>query len=38
MPLVIELTPAQQAIFSDIAEELSHNGFEAEPFGRAAWR
>jgi DNA mismatch repair protein MutL len=33
MPLVIELTPAQQAIFSDIAEELSRNGFEAEPFG-----
>jgi DNA mismatch repair protein MutL len=33
MPLVIELTPAQQAIFSDIAEELAHNGFEAEPFG-----
>jgi len=33
MPMVIELTPAQQAIFSDIAEELAHNGFEAEPFG-----
>ena len=33
MPLLIELTPAQQAIFSDIAEELAHNGFEAEPFG-----
>jgi DNA mismatch repair protein MutL len=33
MPLVLELTPAQQAIFSDIAEELAHNGFEAEPFG-----
>jgi DNA mismatch repair protein MutL len=33
MPLVVELTPAQQAIFSDIAEELAHNGFEAEPFG-----
>ena len=33
MPLVIELTPAQQAIFSEIAEELAHNGFEAEPFG-----
>ena len=38
MPLVIELTPAQQAIFSDIAEELARNGFEAEPFGRAASR
>ncbi len=33
MPLVIDLTPAQQAIFSDIAEELGRNGFEAEPFG-----
>jgi len=33
MPLVIELTPAQQAIFGEIADELSHNGFEAEPFG-----
>jgi DNA mismatch repair protein MutL len=33
MPLIVELTPAQQAIFSDIAEELAHNGFEAEPFG-----
>ena len=33
MPLVIELTPAQQAVFSEIATELGHNGFEAEPFG-----
>ncbi len=33
MPLVIELTPAQQATFSDIADELALNGFEAEPFG-----
>ncbi len=33
MPLVIELTTAQRAIFSNIAEELAHNGFEAEPFG-----
>jgi len=33
MPLVLELTPAQQAIFGEIAEELTHNGFEAEPFG-----
>ncbi len=33
MPLIIELTPAQQAIFSDIAGELADNGFEAEPFG-----
>ena len=33
MPLVIELTPAQLAVFSEIAAELEHNGFEAEPFG-----
>jgi DNA mismatch repair protein MutL len=33
MPLVLELTPAQQAVFSEIADELAHNGFEAEPFG-----
>ncbi len=33
LPLIIELTPAQHVIFSEIAEELSHNGFEAEPFG-----
>jgi DNA mismatch repair protein MutL len=33
LPLIIELTPAQQAIFSEIAEELARNGFEAEPFG-----
>jgi DNA mismatch repair protein MutL len=33
MPIVLELSPAQQAIFSEIAGELEHNGFEAEPFG-----
>jgi DNA mismatch repair protein MutL len=33
MPLILELTPAQQAVFAEIAEELNHNGFEAEPFG-----
>ncbi|MGB6631687.1 MAG: DNA mismatch repair endonuclease MutL [Terriglobales bacterium] len=33
MPLIIDLTPAQQAIFTEIAEELARNGFEAEPFG-----
>src|SRR5579863_5763063 len=33
MPLVMELTPAQQAVFSEICEELNQNGFEAEPFG-----
>src|SRR5579863_5301160 len=33
MPIVLELSPAQQAVFADIAGELQHNGFEAEPFG-----
>ena len=33
MPMVLELSPAQQAVFSEIADELQHNGFEAEPFG-----
>jgi DNA mismatch repair protein MutL len=33
MPIVIELTPAQQAVFAEISDELEHNGFEAEPFG-----
>jgi DNA mismatch repair protein MutL len=33
MPIILELTPAQQAVFTEIADELQHNGFEAEPFG-----
>jgi len=33
MPLIIELTAGQLAIFSEIADELHHNGFEVEPFG-----
>lgn len=33
MPIVIELTPAQQVVFSEISDELHKNGFEAEPFG-----
>ena len=33
MPIVLELSPAQQAVFSEISEELQHNGFEVEPFG-----
>jgi len=33
MPIVLELSAAQQAIFAEIADELEHNGFEAEPFG-----
>jgi len=33
MPLIVELTPGQQAVFSEISDELRHNGFEVEPFG-----
>jgi DNA mismatch repair protein MutL len=33
MPIVLELSPAQQAVFREISDELQHNGFEAEPFG-----
>jgi DNA mismatch repair protein MutL len=33
MPIVIELTPGQQAVFTEISDELQKNGFEAEPFG-----
>jgi DNA mismatch repair protein MutL len=33
MPIVIELTPAQQVVFADISDELQKNGFDAEPFG-----
>jgi DNA mismatch repair protein MutL len=33
MPLLLELTPAQQAVFAEISEELNRNGFEAEAFG-----
>ena len=33
MPLIVELTPAQQALFTEISDELAANGFEVEPFG-----
>lgn len=33
MPLIIELTPGQQAVFAEISEELRRNGFEVELFG-----
>jgi DNA mismatch repair protein MutL len=33
LPLILELTPSQQAIFAGIQQELEKNGFEAEPFG-----
>jgi DNA mismatch repair protein MutL len=33
MPLIVELTPGQQAIFGEISDELQRNGFEVEPFG-----
>ena len=33
MPIVLELSPAQQAVFAEISDELQRNGFEAESFG-----
>jgi DNA mismatch repair protein MutL len=33
MPILLELSPAQQAVFTEISDELQRNGFEAEPFG-----
>jgi DNA mismatch repair protein MutL len=33
MPIVLDLSPAQQAVFTEISDELRRNGFEAEPFG-----
>ncbi len=33
MPIVLELSPAQQAVFTEISDELQRNGFEVEPFG-----
>ena len=34
LPIIVELTPRQQARFQDIASELQASGFEIEPFGR----
>lgn len=33
MPLIVELTPGQQAVYSEISEELHRNGFDVELFG-----
>ena len=33
MPLIVELTPGQQAVLTEISEELQRNGFEVELFG-----
>src|ERR1041384_1254796 len=33
MPLIVELTPGQQEVFTEISEELQRNGFEVELFG-----
>ena len=33
MPMLIDLLPQQMVVFSTLAEELEHNGCEAEPFG-----
>jgi DNA mismatch repair protein MutL len=34
LPIVVRLTPAQQAMWCDIAAELDVAGFETEPFGQ----
>ena len=34
MPLVLQLTPAQQFEYARIADEFAANGFETEPFGQ----
>jgi DNA mismatch repair protein MutL len=34
MPLVLEISPAQQLEYAHIAEELERAGFESEPFGK----
>jgi DNA mismatch repair protein MutL len=33
MPMIVELTPAQQAVFAEISDELRCNGFDVELFG-----
>lgn len=33
MPLIVDLTPGQQAVFAEISGELRLNGFDLEPFG-----
>jgi DNA mismatch repair protein MutL len=33
MPLIVELTPGQQAVFTEISGELRRNGFEVDLFG-----
>ena len=33
MPIIVELTPGQQAVFAELADELQGNGFDLEPFG-----
>jgi DNA mismatch repair protein MutL len=33
MPLIVDLTPGQQAVFTEISDELRRNGFELELFG-----
>jgi DNA mismatch repair protein MutL len=33
MPIVVQLTPSQQAVFAEISDELGRNGFEVELFG-----
>ena len=34
MPIILRLTPAQQAVWTEIQQELDAAGFESEPFGQ----
>jgi DNA mismatch repair protein MutL len=34
LPIIVELSPGQEATLQEIAEELRSNGFEVEPFGQ----
>ena len=38
MPLIVELTPGQMAVFAEISDELNRNGFEVEPSAHAPSR
>jgi DNA mismatch repair protein MutL len=35
MPYILRLSPTQQTLWAQIAEELAASGFEAEPFGQS---
>src|SRR6202451_3072654 len=33
MPIIVELSPAQQAVFTEVSDEWQYTGFEVEAFG-----